>query len=51
MILTIDMRQHRPMSDRLVANGKPSAKFESMLDKHTHMIVWTENVDFLVREI
>jgi hypothetical protein len=51
MIITIDVRQHRPIGDRLVANEKPSAKFVSMLDKYTHMIVWTANVDVPVLEI
>ena len=51
MIITVDVRQHSPMSDRLVANEKPSAKLVSMLDKHTHMIVWTANLDVLVVEI
>ena len=51
MIITIDMRQHRPISDRLVSDEKPSANFVSMLDKHIHVIVWTANVDVLVLEI
>ena len=51
VIITVDVRQHRPMSDRLVANGKPSAKSVSMPDKYTHMIVWTTNLDVLVLEI
>ena len=51
MIVTIDVRQHRPISDRLVANRKLSVKFVSMLEKYKHMIVWTANVDVLVLEI
>ena len=38
MIVAIDVRQHRAMSDRLVANAKLSAKSER-LDKYTHMII------------
>ena len=51
MIITIDVRQHRPISDRLVSDEKPSANFVSMLNKYIHMIVWTINVDVLVLEI
>jgi hypothetical protein len=51
MIITIDVRQHRPISNRLVSDEKPSVKFVSILDKHTHMIVWTANVDVLVLKI
>ena len=50
MIVTIDVRQHRPISDRL-ANGKLSVKFVSILEKYKHLIVWTVNVDVLVLEI
>ena len=53
MIITIYVRHHRPISDRFVADKNASAKskFVSMLDKHTHMVVWTANVDVLVLEV
>ena len=51
MIITIDVSQHRPISDRVVANEQPSAKFVSIVDKYIHMIVGTINVDVLVLEI
>ena len=51
MIITVNMRQHRSISNRLVANKRASEKFASMLDKHTHMIVRTADVDFFLLEI
>ena len=51
MIITIDMRQNRPISYRLVTNENASADLVSMLDKHTHVVVWTANIDVLVLEI
>ena len=51
MIITIDVGQHSPMSDHFVANEKPSAKLVSTLDKHSHVIVWSANLDVLGLEI
>ena len=51
MIITIDVRQHGPMRDCLVANERPSAKVVSIPDKYTHVIVWAANLDVLGPEI
>ena len=51
VVITIHMRQHSPVGDRLVTNTNASAKSASMLDSHAHMVVWTANVDVPVLKI
>ena len=48
MVIMVDVRQYRPMSDRLVAIKNGSTKFVSGLEKYIHVIVWAANVNFPV---
>ena len=49
--MTINVRQHRPIRDGLVANEERVRNLVSVLENHIHMSVRTPTVDVLGLEI